>query len=480
MLSLGFKSLWNRRFGAFLTILSVALSVTLILGVERLRDQARQSFANSASGLDLIVAARDNHIQILMATVFGVGSTSQSIDWNSFRMIAAQPQVDWAVPISLGDNHGGFPVVGTTDAYFERVRHSGGQELQFVQGGTFQDETSAVVGAGVAARFGYEVGTVIVNTHGAGAIAFHVHDEAPFTITGVLAPTGTAVDRMVFVPLEGFDALHQEADMPPEDPFAMVPSDAQSPDHQPLTTVARAGKEPPSDNQESHDQTAVHSGHDAEHEAEHRQHEGHGAEHRTEHRQHEGQDTPHGYTPKQINAMYIGLADRTAILGLQRLISSYPGEPLTAVLPNVALLELWAITSAAERALRVMAWAVAVAGLLGLVVMLSVTLDARRREFAILRSVGATPFRIFALIVIEAAILTLAGIALGLIAVTLVAGVAGPLLAARAGITLGFSWPNIADIALLAVILLAGLLAGLVPAARVYRLTLNDGLTIRL
>ena len=127
-----------------------------------------------------------------------------------------------------------------------------------------------------------------------------------------------------------------------------------------------------------------------------------------------------------------------------------------------------------------MAWAVAVAGLLGLVVMLSVTLDARRREFAILRSVGATPSRIFALIVIEAAILTLAGIALGLAAVTLVTSAAGPLLAARTGIMLDFRGADLSEFALLAAILLAGLLASLVPAARVYRMTLSDGLTIRL
>jgi putative ABC transport system permease protein len=154
MLSLGFKSLWNRRFGALLTVLSVALSVALILGVERLRDQARQSFANSASGLDLIVAARDNPIQILMATVFGVGSTAKAISWDSFRMMEAQPEVDWLVPISMGDNHQGFPVIGTTDAYFERFRHSGGQELQFAQGATFQDKSSAVVGGRGGGTFG--------------------------------------------------------------------------------------------------------------------------------------------------------------------------------------------------------------------------------------------------------------------------------------------------------------------------------------
>ena len=162
MLTLGIRSLWNRRFVSALTVAAIALSVALILGVERLRTEARSGFANSASGIDLIVAARGNPVQILLATVFGVGATGNGIDWDSYEMVEALPGVDWTVPIAMGDNHRGYPVIGTSPSYFERFRHSGGQALELARGEVFNRATQAVVGAEVARRLGYSTGDSMV------------------------------------------------------------------------------------------------------------------------------------------------------------------------------------------------------------------------------------------------------------------------------------------------------------------------------
>ncbi len=423
MFRLALGSLWNRRFVALLTIGSIALSVALILGVERLRSEARQSFANSASGIDLIVAARGSPIQILMATVFGVGSTDVGLQWDTFTMVEHQPGVAWAVPLQMGDNHHGYPVVGTTVDYFQHFRHSGGQALVFAAGQAFApgESDGAVVGAEVAARFGYHPGAVIINAHGAGEVAFDLHDDAPFTIRGVLAPTGTAVDRMVLVSLAGFDTLHAQRQAQPLDPFEDPPEVAP-------TAAGEA----------------------------------------------------HHHEPQTLNAILVGLTDRGAVLGLQRALANYPHEAITVVLPNVALLELWSITGTAETALRLMASAVALAGMTGMIVMLSATLEARRREFAILRAVGATPTKIFALILIEALLLTAAGIAVGLGLLSVGTLIADPLLYSRYGLRMGLDLLHPREGALLAATLLAGFLAALVPAFRVYRVTLADGLSPRI
>ena len=475
MITLALKSLWNRRFVAALTVLSVALSVALILGVERLRSDARDSFTNSASGIDLIVAARGDPVQILMATVFGVGSTTAAINWDSLKMVETLPGVAWAVPVSMGDNHRGFPVIGTNAAYFERFRHSGGKSLDFDAGGPFAAADSAVVGAEVGARFGYVPGAVIVNAHGAGSVAFDVHDEAPFTISGVLAPTGTAVDRMVFVSLEGFDALHAELEAPPADPFAVsaLPDD----DHEHAADADRPAGAPRAAEEHSGE------GHDHQ-DAQHRNvpeetHDEHDRAHAHVEDDGDAHAGHHAHAPERINAVFIGLTDRTAVLGLQRAIQDYTIEPLTAVLPNVALLELWAITGTAERALLAMAWAVAVAGILCMITMLSATLETRRREFAILRSVGATPGHVFALIVTEAALLTISGLLLGFVLLAGATLIADPVLSSRFGIRMGLE-PGARDAALVAAILCAGLLAALIPAIRVWRMTLADGLSPRL
>lgn len=424
MLKYGIKSLWNRRFVAALTVLSIALSVALVLGVERLRSEAKTGFANSASGIDLIVATRGNSVQILLATVFGVGSTGAGVSWDTFKMIRDLPQVIWAVPVSIGDNHRGFPVIGTSADYFERFRHSGGQSLEFAMGGVFDKGQEAVIGSDVADRSGYGLETEIVVAHGAGSVAFDVHDEAPFRVAGVLAPTGTAADRMVFVSLEGFDDLHAQRKSMEEDPLSGTAEDNTH------GQDLRAG--------------------DDEHE------------------------------PETINAIYAGLADRTAALSMQRTLVEYQTEPLTAVLPSLALLELWSITGTAETTLRLMAAAVALAGLVGMVVMLSAALEARRREFGILRSVGAPPARIFGLIVLEATLLTMAGLILGFILLTGVVFLADPVLADNFGLRLGSGLPSTDEIVLLLVVLGCGVLASMVPAIRVYRMTVSDGLTLRM
>ncbi|MGR3648349.1 MAG: ABC transporter permease [Shimia sp.] len=439
MLNLALHSLWNRRFVVSLTVLSIAVAVALILGVERLRDSARGSFANSASGIDLIVAPRGNDVQILMATVFGVGSTGTGMSWDSFERVENLPAVDWAVPLMMGDNHRGYPVMGTSRAYFDHFRHSGGQALAFAQGGGFEAADSAVMGAEVAARFGYGIGTVFVNAHGAGNVSFDMHDDAPFIVTGVLAPTGTAVDRMVFISTQGFDGLHASYETPAADPFAASENDDAS------------GSLGSTDEDHAHEDDADHDSHE-----------------------------DRGYEPNQINAIYVGLTERRAILGIQRALQTDPTEALSAVMPNVALLQLWSITGTAENALRLMSVAVAAASLIGMVVMLSATLEARRREFAILRSVGATPRSIFGLIVSEALMMAAVGILIGIALLTMSTALANPILSANYGFRMGLALPSFTELTLLLAVFCVAALASLLPAWRVYRMTLSDGLAAKL
>ncbi len=466
MLDLCLKSLLNRRFVAGLTVLSIALSVALILGVERLRTEARAGFANSASGVDLIVAARGNDVQILMATVFGVGSTGTGISWESYEMVEDMPGIDWTVPLMMGDSHRGYPVIGTSNAYFERFRHSGGQPLIFAQGQAFDDSMGAVVGAEVAQAFGYAPGAEIVNAHGSGAVSFDVHDDAPFTVSGVLEPTGTAVDRMVFVSIEGFDTLHQDALPKNADPFGR----------------ARANEDDEEPAQHEEGETAHSAEEDHDEHKEHVAKEVHDEHlHDDDHDEHvDDTHDDHGHEPATINAIFAGLENKSAVLSIQRQLAQYRGDALTAVMPNVALLQLWSITGTAEIALRLMAGAVALAGVIGLVVMLSAALDARRREFAILRSVGATPYNIFTLIIFEAVLLLLMGILLGYFVLTGVTIVANPILAAEFGLRIGLGLPTLREVVLVALVFFSGLIAGAIPALRVYRMTLADGLSMRL
>ena len=426
---LALKSLRNRKFTAALTVLSITLAVLLLLGVERIRQEAREGFASTISGTDLIVGARSSPVHLMLASVFRIGNATNNVRWDTYRTLASRPEIAWTIPISLGDSHRGYRVMGTTPEYFEHYRFARERRLEFAQGKPFADTHDAVLGAEVAEALGYGVGSSIVIAHGAGEVSFMLHEDHPFRVVGVLARTGTPVDRTVHVSLEGLDAVHADSNHElANDPLA----------------------------------AAMH-----EHEA------GEEDEHEHEHSHGSGAN-------RTITAFLVGLKSRSSALGMQRLINEYPAEPLTAILPGVTLQELWEITGAAEKTLFAVSVLVVVVGLAGMLVALLTSLSERRREMAVLRSVGARPTHVFALILGEAAVLTLAGIALGVAALYLALLAGHTWLEAHLGLFVGVSWPSPRELSLIALVALAGVAIGLIPAYRIYRYSLADGMTIRI
>ena len=350
VIRLALASLWNRRTTAGLTVLAIGLSVTMLLGVEKLRTDARAAFANTISGTDLIVGARGGSVQLLLYSVFRIGDATNSISWRSYQELKIHPRVRWSVPLSLGDSHRGFRVLGTNRDYFEHYRFGAGQALRFASGEPFAKTLDAVIGSEVARRLGYRVGSDIVVTHGTGELALSEHDDKPFTVVGILAPTFTPVDRTVHVSLEGMTAMHID-----------WPSGAPLPGQQ---VSAQDGLEM-------------------------------------------------DLTPKSVTAVLIGLDSKLAVFRVQRHVNDYPEEPLMAIIPGVALQELWDLMGVAENALRLISIMVVVTGLLGMLTVILSSLEARRREMAVLRSVGARPAHVFALFMSEAGLLACAGAALG-------------------------------------------------------------------
>lgn len=418
ILALALKSVFNRRLTAILTIVAVALSVSLFLGVEKMREGARAGFERTISDTDLIVGARTGPVNLLLYAVFRIGDPTAAISWESYREIAARPEVAWTIPISLGDAHRGFRVLGSNDAYFERYRYGGGRPLELAEGRPYDGVYDAVLGATVARELGYELGEEITLSHGLGAVSFHDHDERPFTVVGILAPTGTPVDRTVHVTLEGVEAIHVGWESGAPTPAARMLSAEQ---------VAAAA-----------------------------------------------------LTPDSITAFFVGLEARGAVLTLQRDINSYEAEPLLAVIPGLALTRLWSVVGAAERALAAISVFVVFVGLLTILTSILTSLNERRREMAILRSVGARPWHIFALLVSEAAALALLG-ALG--GVALVQGllvVGAPLAESRLGLGLQGLGVGVFDALVVAAVTAAAALLGMLPAWRAFRNSLADGLSIRL
>ena len=417
IVALAARSLLNRRSTAILTVFAIAMSVALLLGVEKIRQDARQSFADTISGTDLIVGARSGAVQLLLYSVFRIGNATNNITWQSYQDIAARPEVAWAIPFSLGDSHRGFRVLGTSAAYFKHFRYGGDRRLTFSAGELFDDLYDAVIGAEVAEQLGYQLDQAIVISHGIGAVGFTEHDDKPFRIKGILARTGTPVDRTVHVSLEAIEAIHIDWQGGSKIPGLSIDAErARTMDLQ----------------------------------------------------------------PRAITAFLLGLKSRIRVFRLQRAINEYDQEPLLAILPGVALQELWDLMGVAEVALLIISVFVVVAGLIGMVTVLLAGLNERRREMAILRSVGARPVHIVGLLMAEAGLLALLGAVLGWMILHLTLLLARPLIETQFGLFIPLGWPAVREFAVLAAVVAAGLMAGLVPALRAYRYSLADGMSIRL
>jgi putative ABC transport system permease protein len=413
LLRLAWASLVNRRFTALVTVATISLSVLLLLSVERLRSEARDSFLRTVSGTDLIVGARAHPVQLLLYSVFHMGDATNNVSWASYQELAARDDVAWTVPISLGDSHRGYRVVGTTPAFFEHVRTGGDRALRFEQGQAFDGLFEAVVGAEVAQALGYAVGDPIVLAHGTGAFTPNQHDDRPFTIAGILARTGTPIDQSVHVSLQAIEAIHLN-----------------------WRSGTRIGRAP--------DEIA-----------------------------------PERLQPRSITAFFVGLESRMATFNAQRAINEFRAEPLTAVLPGVALQQLWSMLGMVEKALLLTAACVVAAGLLGMLAALLGTLSERRREMSILRALGAGPLTVSTLLLLEAMLLTVVGVLLGLLLLHLGALLAAPMIERATGIALSLGWPSVGELKLLALVLGAGAGVGLIPAFLAYRRSLADGMMVR-
>jgi putative ABC transport system permease protein len=237
---LALRSLRNRLLPSVLTVLSIGFSVALLVGIENIRGGLRASFTGTVSGVDLIVGARSSPVQLLLHSVFGMGAPTGNVSWETYAHFRDHPAVAWTIPFTLGDNHRGFRVVGTTDAFFEHFGYREGRRLAFVEGGAPGSALEVVLGAEVAESLDYAVGDEIVVTHGMGTAGIMDHDEAPFRVTGILERTATPVDRALYVTLAGIDAMHAGwvGGVPP------MPSFAPTPEHGSRTPRPRPRRRP--------------------------------------------------------------------------------------------------------------------------------------------------------------------------------------------------------------------------------------------
>lgn len=406
-LSLAFKSLAHRKQTVGLTVLSLSLSLFLILSVEKVRLATEKGFTQTISQTDLIVGARTGPTNLILATVFNRGTFANNIKESTFDHWKNHPSVEWTIPLSLGDGHRGFRVVGTSEDFFRHYHYQGQLGLEMMEGAWGTGLLEVTIGSEVARTLGYRLGQKVIIDHGVTRdVGMLHHDDHPFKVVGLLRPTGTIIDQSLFVSLESLETLHEES------------KEEEEGDH--------------------------HHAHDHE-----------------------------------LTAFFLKLKNRIDVLNLQREINNFKTEPLSAVIPSVVVNELWQTLSYVEKALRLLGFCILGVSLLSMVSILMATLNERRREMAILRALGGSPFQLASLLVLESSLITFLSLALGLLLQILIIFVAQDWVKEKYGLflesggSIGSDWMSLLGVAVL------GCMMGFVPAWKVYRTALKDGLSVK-
>jgi putative ABC transport system permease protein len=404
LIKLAVKSLLSRKVTVGLTLVSIAISVFVLLSIQFTKTAAKSGFTNTVSGTDLIVGARTGDLNLLLYSVFRVGNATNNISWKSFDELSQAREVAWAIPISLGDSHMGFRVVGTNQDYFLHYQYGNKQALQFEQGAAFEKVYDLVLGSDVAKSLKYSLGDVINISHGIGSAAISEHKDG-FEVVGILEPTGTPVDQSVHVRLEGLEAVH---------------------------VGWQAGIDL------SRFQTA-----DISDESK--------------------------LKPKSITAFMVGLNSKLSTFTFQRKVNQYKKEPLSAILPGVALSELWRILGRVELILVSISWLVLIAALIGMSTMMLAAMQQRKPEFATLRAVGAHPRFIVFLVQMEAMLTVIGGIMLGTFCVVLASLLFQSSLNQSLGVSMSGLVFSVNSLLVYLPILLVTPIVALLPAISAYR-----------
>ena len=415
LLKLTLNSLYARLLTVSMTIFAISLSLMLYLSVEKLRSSAYTSFTNTISQTDLIVGSRTGSVQLLLYSIFRIGNATNNITWESYQDIIEKDEVKWAVPISLGDSHKGYRVMGTNKDFFKHYKYRGNKSLVIKDGKYFLDLYDVVLGFGVAEKLDYQINSSIIVSHG--LKSFTDHDDQPFKVSGILAKTGTPVDNTIIVSLKAIEAIHVDWSSGAKIPGQITPIDE-------IRKMDLA--------------------------------------------------------TSNITAILLGIDSKLKIFQFQRWINEYPEEALTAILPGVALQELWRIVGVVENILLGISFVVILTTLMGMAAIVLSSLNERRREMAIWRAMGASPKIVIGLLMLEALIISSISIFFSTFLLFILVYFLQPWIDTTYGILVTVEMFSLSDIYIFILFIFAAMFVSLIPALRAYWFSINDGMTVKI
>jgi putative ABC transport system permease protein len=209
-LGLAWRYLGARPLLTALHVILLAVGVATLVLLLLFTTQAEERLERDARSVDLVVGAKGSPLQLILSSVLHVDVPTGNIPLEAARRIGADPMVASATPISLGDSYRGFRIVGTDESFLALY------SARLAQGQPFHEEMEAVLGSEAARQTGLALGASFLGSHGLAGAGGAAHGEHPFKVVGILAPTGSVIDRLVLTPLESVWEVHGAHGAPPQ------------------------------------------------------------------------------------------------------------------------------------------------------------------------------------------------------------------------------------------------------------------------
>ncbi len=483
-----FKNMKLRLLSTVLTIASVALAAALVISVQTLERETERNYTQTSVGYDLILAAPGSRMQTTLNTMYHLETSTGVISNDIYKAALRDGRIAAAYPIFVGDNYRGVRIVGTSAAFIGESEPRVGQQFKFAEGRNFETPFEAVIGSAAASRLGIGIGHRFHMTHGVSELDDadaepHVHDEYELVITGILAPSRTAHDNVIFTSTYSTYAVH----------YHDHDHDHDDHDHE------HDHDHHVHDDDHGHDHNSGHShSHDSDHDHGDNDHDDHAHSH--DHGNDHDHDAGHGKAEKwplplseyeervrNLDAVLLKFNNQAAAIQLAGMLNlPTPENPLMlrnlqrdpffphkddlmAVIPAEQIQQLMSILGNAEQVLRYIGWLVFIVALFGILASIYNTMEERRRDIAIMRSLGASRGTILRLILMEATFITLIGCVIGLGLAILTVGAVSPFIAETAGIVVSAYAIEAPQFVTLAVFTAMGAAAGMIPALKAYR-----------
>lgn len=356
IIQFNFKQIKSHPLSSILNIILFATGITIISLIFLLKDSFEKQMEKNAGAIDLVVGAKGSPLQLILSGVYQVDYPTGNIDYNEATELTKNPLIKQAIPLALGDNYNGFRIVGTQKSY-PNIYNG-----QLEEGNLWQNDFEVTIGSKVASKTELTIGRQFAGVHGLSAESDHVHESTPYVVTGIFKETGTVLDQLILTNVESVWKIH-----------------------------------------ESHEHNETEENH------EHNIDEEHGHEHDTDcEHMHENEESR-----KEITSLLIQYKSPMGAIVLPRLINK--STNMQAASPVQEINRLYSLLGIGIEALTYISGFIIFISALSIFISLLNSLKERKYELALIRVIGGSRFRLFAIVILEGISFAIIGYIIGFI-----------------------------------------------------------------